>query len=89
MKSRAEKGEIVVKKQDFRDKKQVIGLEKIRVGDQNRKVKWCKMQVPFLKIDKAKGVQGQKWQSFAYFLTPILARTGRKLEWVCKINTTI
>ena len=29
MKSRAEKGEIVVKKWDFRDKKQVIGLEKL------------------------------------------------------------
>ncbi len=29
MKSRAEKGEIVVKKWNFRGKKQVIGLEKI------------------------------------------------------------
>jgi len=28
MKNRAEKGEIVVKKWDFRDKKWVIGLEK-------------------------------------------------------------
>ena len=58
MKSRAEKGEIVVKKWNFGGKKRVIGLEKIRVGDQTRKVKWCKMQVLFLKIRKAKGVQG-------------------------------
>ena len=29
MKSRAEKGEIVVKKWDFRGKKRVIGLEKL------------------------------------------------------------
>ena len=58
MKNRAEKGEIVVKKWDFRGKKRVIGLEKIRVGDQTRKAKWCKMQALFLKIDKAKGAQG-------------------------------
>ena len=58
MKSRAEKGEIVVKKWDFRGKKQVIGLEKIRGGDQNRKAKWCKTQGLFLKIDKVKGVKG-------------------------------
>ena len=58
MKNRAGKGEIVVKKWDFRGKKRVIGLEKIRGGDQSRKAKWCKMQALFLKIDKAKGVQG-------------------------------
>ena len=52
MKNRAEKGEIVVKKWDFRDKKWVIGLEKIRCGAQTRKVKWCKMQVLFFKTDK-------------------------------------
>ena len=52
------KGEIVVKKWDFRGKKRVIGLEKLRGGDQTRKAKWCKMQALFLKIDKAKGVQG-------------------------------
>ena len=43
MKNRAGKGEIVIKKWDFRGKKQVIGLEKIRGGNQNRKAKWCKM----------------------------------------------
>ena len=58
MKNRAGKGEIVVKKWDFRGKKRVIGLEKIRGGDQSRKAKWCKMQALFLKIDKTKGVQG-------------------------------
>ena len=58
MKNMSEKGKIVVKKWDFRGKKRVIGLEKIRGGDQTRKVKWCKMQVLFLKIDKVKGVQG-------------------------------
>ena len=41
MKNMAEKGEIVVKKWVFRGKKRVIGLEKIRVGNQSRKAKWC------------------------------------------------
>ena len=58
MKNMVGKGEIVVKKWFFRDKKWVIGFEKIRGGNQTRKAKWCKMQVVFLKIDKAKGVQG-------------------------------
>ncbi len=58
MKNMAERGKIVVKKWVFRGKKRVIGLEKIRGGDQSRKAKWCKMQVLFLKIDKAKGAQG-------------------------------
>ena len=56
----AEKGEIVVKKWVFRGKKWVIGLEKLRGGNQNRKAKWCKMQVLFFKIDKTKGVKGKK-----------------------------
>ena len=56
MRYMAEKGEIVVKKWVFRGKKRVIGLEKIRGGDQTRKAKWCKMQVLFSEIDKAKGV---------------------------------
>ena len=60
MKNRAEKGEIVVKQWVFRGKKRVIGLEKIRGGNQNRKAKWCKMQALFLKIDKEEGVKGKK-----------------------------
>ena len=58
MRYMAEKSEIVVKKLDFRGEKQVIGLEKFWVGDQNRKAKWCKMQVKSLKTDKTKSVKG-------------------------------
>ena len=54
----AEKCKMVVKKWGFRGKKWVIGLEKLRVGDQNRKAKWCKMQVLFLKTDKTSDVEG-------------------------------
>ena len=57
MKHMAERYEIVVKKWVFRGKKRVIGLEKIRGGDQSRKAKWCKMQVLFLKTDRARGVK--------------------------------
>ena len=57
MRYMAEKNEIVVKKWDFRGKKRVIGLEKFRVGDQNRKAKWCKMQLMSLKTDKTKDVK--------------------------------
>ena len=54
----AQKGKIGTKKWGFRGKKRVIGVEKIRVGNQTRKAKWCKMQVLFLKIDKSKGMKG-------------------------------
>ena len=60
MKHMAERYEIVVKKWVFRGKKRVIGLEKIRGGDQSRKAKWCKMQALFLKTDKTQGVKGKK-----------------------------
>ena len=56
----AEKGKMIVKKWGFRGKKWVIGLEKLRVGDQNRKAKWCKTQVLFLKTDKTSDVEGWK-----------------------------
>ncbi len=58
MKNMANKGKIAVKKWGFRGKKGEIGVEKIRVGSQNRRAKWCKMQVFFLKIDKLEGVVG-------------------------------
>ena len=58
MKNMAERCERVVKKWVFRGKKRVIGLEKIRGGDQSRKAKWCIMQVLFLKTDKARGMKG-------------------------------
>ncbi len=51
------KCEIVVQKCDFRGQKWVIGLEKLRAGNQTRKAKWCKMQVVFLKIDKSDSVK--------------------------------
>ena len=58
MKHMAGRGEMVVKKWDFRGKKRVIGRKKIWGDDQSRKVKWCKMQVFFLKTDKEKDVKG-------------------------------
>ena len=58
MKHMAKKGEMVVKKWVFRGQKWEIGVEKIRVGNQTRKAKWCKMQVLGLKIDKHQGVTG-------------------------------
>ena len=60
MKNMAERCERVVKKWVFRGKKRVIGLEKIRGGDQSRKAKWCKMQVLFFKTDKTQGVKSKK-----------------------------
>ena len=58
MKHMAKRGKITTKKWGFRGKKWIIGVEKIRVGNQTRKVKWCKMQVVGLKIDKAQGAKG-------------------------------
>ena len=58
MKHMAKKGKIGTKMWGFRGKKWVIGVEKIRVGNQTRKVKWCKMQVLGLKIDRYQGAKG-------------------------------
>ena len=52
------KGKIGIKKWGFRGKKWVIGVEEIRVGNQTRKVKWCKMQVLGLKMNKSQGAKG-------------------------------
>ena len=57
MKHMAEKGEMVVKKWVFRGKMLGLGLEKLRASNQTRKLKWCKMQVLFLKMDIIKGVE--------------------------------
>ena len=54
MKNMAKRGKMVVKKWVFRGKKWVFGVEKIRVGNQTRKAKWCKMQVLLLKKTKEK-----------------------------------
>ena len=57
MRYMAQKGEIVVKKLDFRGEKRVIGLEKFQTSNQTRKAKWCKMRVLFLKMDKLRDVR--------------------------------
>ena len=51
MRHMARKGKISIKKWVFGGQKWVIEIEKIRVGNQTRKAKWCKMQVVFLKMD--------------------------------------
>ena len=53
----AEKGKIVVKKWDFRGEKRVIGLRKLRAGNQTREAKWYKIQVFFLKLNILEGVE--------------------------------
>ena len=54
----AERGKTTIKKWGFRGKKRVFGVAKIRVGNQTRKAKWCKMQVFFLKTDNQEDVVG-------------------------------
>ena len=83
------KCEIVVQKCDFRGQKWVIGLEKLRAGNQTRKAKWCKMQVVFLKIDKSDSVKDQKKGRFTYFMAYVFARTEREKERCCKIKDNI
>ena len=48
----AKRCKIAVKKYSFRDKKRVIGCEKIASWEPTRKAKWCKMQVIFFKWTK-------------------------------------
>ena len=57
MKNMAKMGKIAIIKWVFRGKQWVIGGKKKWVGNQNRKAKWCKMQVLFLKTDKAQEVK--------------------------------
>ena len=57
MKDMAEKGKIAIKKWVLGVKSGDLGVEKIRIGNQTRKAKWCKMQVMFLKTDKAKDMK--------------------------------
>ena len=45
IKNRVRKGEMGPKNLLFSSKMQVFGLQKLRVGNQTRKAKWCKMQV--------------------------------------------
>ena len=51
-------GKTAIKKWGFRGKKRVIGFEKLWVGNQTRKAKWCKTQVFFLKTDNQEDVVG-------------------------------
>ncbi len=60
MKHMAEKGKIAIKKWVLGAKSGDLGVEKIRVGNQTRKAKWCKMQVTLLKTDKTKDMKDQK-----------------------------
>ena len=54
----ADRGKMFIKKWVFRGKMGVFGLEKNQTSNQTRKAKWCKMQVLFLKTDKARDVKG-------------------------------
>ena len=63
-----QKGKMAAKKWGLVVKKWVIGLEKLRAGNQIRKAKWCKMQALFSQIDKIRGVEGYKKWIFAYFI---------------------
>ena len=54
----AKRGKIPIKKWDFRGEKWVIGLEKFGVGNQTRRVKWCKMRVIALNLDKRQDMKG-------------------------------
>ena len=58
MKNMVKKAKTAIKKWDFRGKTRIIGVWKKRVGNQTRKAKWCKTQVPLLKTDKTKDVKG-------------------------------
>ena len=60
MKHIALRGKMTIKKWGFKGKKWAIGVEKIRTANQSRKAKWCKMQVLFIKTDKAKDMKCYK-----------------------------
>ena len=61
MRHMAKKGKIAAKKWVLGAKSGQFGVEKIRVGSQTRKAKWCKTWVFFLKTDKLKDVKDLKW----------------------------
>ena len=65
---------------------QVFGGEKTTSLAPNRKAKWCKMQLLFLKTNILKRVKGQKKWQFTYFMAYIFARTERKSEPFRKIK---
>ena len=54
----AEKGKMSTEKCVFRGKMCAFGLGRNRTSNQTRKVKWCKMQVLLLKIDRVRDMKG-------------------------------
>ncbi len=58
MKYVAHRGKMSTEKWVFRGKMGVFGLEINRTSNQTRKVKWCKMRVLFLKIDRVRDMKG-------------------------------
>ena len=54
----AEKGKMSTEKWVFRGKMGDFGLGINRPSNQTRKVKWCKMQVLFLEIDRVRDMKG-------------------------------
>ena len=58
MKYMVEKGKIAAKKWVLGAKSGDLGVEKIRVGNQTRKAKWCKMQVICKKRDRKRMGKG-------------------------------
>ena len=58
MKYMAKRGKMSIEKWVFRGKMGVFGLEKNQTSNQTRKAKWCKMQVLFLKTDRARDMKG-------------------------------
>ena len=58
MKYVARRGKMSTEKWVFRGKMGVFGLGINRTSNQTRKVKWCKMHVLFLKIDRVRDING-------------------------------
>ena len=58
MKYVAHRGKMSTEKWVFRGKMGDFGLGINRTSNQTRKVKWCKMRVLFLKIDRVRDVKG-------------------------------
>jgi len=58
MKYVVHRGKMSTEKWFFRGKMGVFGLGINRTSNQTRKVKWYKMQVLFLKIDRVRDVKG-------------------------------
>ena len=58
MKHVPHRGKMYTEKWVFRGKMGAFGLEKFGVGNQTRRVKWCKMQPICLKVDRKMNEKG-------------------------------